>query len=151
MTRNRVTRYHTTDINRHSRNQSNFHAFYYFYDGLEASGKLNEYCLPSGRRLRYLRIADKSGEKKQAFKVRNNPQNNALKFEKLMENFKSIDMEEHCETIRRVLAAILLLGEIRFVEGNHGEAELNNDETANKGNSKSGSVFNVSRRFSKVI
>lgn len=130
-------------INYFSRNQSNFHVFYYFYDGLEASGKLKEYYLSSGRRLRYLRIADKSVEKKRAFKVRNEPQNNALKFEQLMEDLKFMDMEEYCETIWRILAAILILGEIRFVEGNNGEAELDNNEVANRGKKSNLKIFNV--------
>ncbi|XP_014478601.1 PREDICTED: neither inactivation nor afterpotential protein C isoform X2 [Dinoponera quadriceps] len=117
-------------VSTRDRNQSNFHAFYYFYDGLQASGKLNIYNLPSGRRLRYLKITDKSTEKKRAFKIRNDPQNNALKFEELMEDLKFMDMEDQCETIWKVLAAILILGEIRFVEGNNGEAELDNDEAA---------------------
>jgi len=44
-----------------------------------------------------------------------------------------MDMEENCETIWKILAAILILGEIRFVEGNNGEADLDNNETANRG------------------
>lgn len=117
-----------------SRNQSNFHALYYFYDGLETLGKLEQYCLPKGRRLRYLRITDDKGvEAKQAFKVRNNAQNNAIMFEKLIENLKLINMEEYCETIWRILAAILIIGEIRFVKGNNGETELANDENVKTG------------------
>lgn len=115
------------------RNQSNFHAFYYLYDGFDASGKLKDYYLPNGRRLRYLRITDKNIEKKRAFKVRNDPEHNAVKFEELIEHFKFMDMEEHCETIWKILAAILILGEIRFVEGNNGEAELDNNEAADRG------------------
>ncbi|XP_019699822.1 neither inactivation nor afterpotential protein C isoform X2 [Harpegnathos saltator] len=118
-------------VSTRDRNQSNFHAFYYLYDGLEASGRLKKYYLPSGRRLRYLRITDKSAERKRAFKVRHDPHNNVLEFEKLTEGLKYMDMEEYCETIWRTLAAILLLGEIRFVEGNNGEAELENNEAAN--------------------
>lgn len=115
------------------RNQSNFHIFYYFYDGLEASDHLKTYFLPSGRKLRYLRITNKSTEKKRAFKVRNDPQNNVIKLEELRECFKFMDIEEHCETIWKILAAILILGEIQFVEGNNGEAELDNNEIANRG------------------
>lgn len=125
------------------RNQSNFHVFYYLYDGLDASRKLKDYCLPSGRRFRYLRITDKSVEKKRAFKVRNDPEHNAVKFEELRENFKFMDMEEHCETIWKILAAILILGEIRFVEGNNGEAELDNNEAANRGKKLNALTFLV--------
>lgn len=65
--------------------------------------------------------------------MRNEPQNNAVKFEELVESLKLIDMEEHCEIIWKTLAAILILGEIRFIEGNNGEAELDNNDAANKG------------------
>lgn len=65
--------------------------------------------------------------------MRNEPQNNAVKFEELVESLKLIDMEEHCEIIWKTLAAILILGEIRFIEGNNGEAELDNNNAANKG------------------
>ncbi|XP_025074650.1 neither inactivation nor afterpotential protein C [Pogonomyrmex barbatus] len=119
-------------VSTRDRNQSNFHVFYYFYDGLEASENLKQYFLPSGRKLRYLRIIDKGTEKKRAFKVRNDPQNNAVKLEELKESFKFMDMEEHCETIWKILAAILILGEIRFTEGNNGEADLDNNEIANR-------------------
>ncbi|KYN33316.1 Neither inactivation nor afterpotential protein C [Trachymyrmex septentrionalis] len=117
-------------VSTRDRNQSNFHVFYYFYDGLEASENLKPYFLPSGRKLRYLRIIDKNIEKKRAFKVRNDPQNNVIKLKELTECFKFMDMEEYCETIWKILAAILILGEIRFVEGNNGEAELNDNEIA---------------------
>lgn len=103
------------------------------YDGFNASGKLKDYYLPSGRRLRYLRITDKNIEKKRAFKVRNDPEHNAIKFKELIEHIKFMDMEEHCEAIWKILAAILMLGEIRFVEGNNGEAELDNNEAADRG------------------
>lgn len=68
--------------------------------------------------------------------MRNDPQSNATKFEELKECFKFMDMEEHCETIWRILAAILILGEIRFVEGSNGEAELDGNEIANRGKRK---------------
>ncbi|KAL0107922.1 hypothetical protein PUN28_014885 [Cardiocondyla obscurior] len=113
------------------RNQSNFHIFYYFYDGLDALGSLKTYFLPSGRKLRYLRITDKGTEKKRAFKVRNDPENNEIKFKELRECFKFMDMEEHCQIIWKMLAAILILGEIRFIEGNNGEADLDHEEIAN--------------------
>ncbi|XP_020292574.1 neither inactivation nor afterpotential protein C isoform X2 [Pseudomyrmex gracilis] len=119
-------------VSTRDRNQSNFHVFYYLYDGFETSGKLKEYSLPSGRKLRYLRITDKGVEKKRAFKMRNNPHNNAAKFKELTEHLKFLDMEEHCEIIWRILAAILMIGEIRFVEGNNGEAELDSNEAANR-------------------
>lgn len=115
------------------RNQSNFHVLYYFYDGLDSTSKLKQYHLPPGRRLRYLRISEKGTERKRSFKVRNDPRGNVVKFEELKENLKILEMEEYYETIWKILAAILTLGEIRFVEGNNGEADMDNNDAATKG------------------
>ncbi|XP_076245850.1 STKc_myosinIII_N_like and MYSc_Myo21 domain-containing protein ninaC [Calliopsis andreniformis] len=119
-------------VSTRDRNQSNFHAFYYFYDGLDATSKLKNYHLSPGRRMRYLRISDKGTERKRSFKVRNDPRGNVVKFDELKENLRILEMEEYSETIWKVLAAILLLGEIRFVEGNNGEADMDSNDAANK-------------------
>lgn len=84
--------------------------------------------------MRYLRISDKATERKRSFKVRNDPRGNVVKFEELKENLQMLEMDEYCDTIWKVLAAILSLGEIRFVEGNNGEADMDNNEAANRGN-----------------
>ncbi|XP_023317073.1 neither inactivation nor afterpotential protein C isoform X2 [Trichogramma pretiosum] len=119
-------------VSTRDRNQSNFHMFYYFYDGLEASGNLRQYLLPQGRRMRYLRVfdSDSMGGRKRSFKVRNDPHGNAKKFEFIKDCIRALELEEHFETIWRVLAAILNLGDVRFIEGNGGEAEVHNIETA---------------------
>ncbi|XP_016842665.1 neither inactivation nor afterpotential protein C isoform X2 [Nasonia vitripennis] len=119
-------------VSTRDRNQSNFHVFYYFYDGLEASGNLRQYLLPQGRRMRYLRVyeQDSVSGRKRSFKVRNDPHGNARKFEHIKECLKALELEEHCETIWRTLAAVLNLGDVRFIEGNGGEAEVHNIETA---------------------
>ncbi|XP_048508226.1 neither inactivation nor afterpotential protein C isoform X2 [Athalia rosae] len=120
-------------VSTRDRNQSNFHIFYYFYDGLEASGKLRQYSLNAGRRYRYLRVNDKSsGNKKRSFKVRNDPHGNAQKFEEFCNALKTLEMEEYSETIWKTLAAILILGEVKFVEGNNSEAEIENSDVASK-------------------
>ncbi|XP_033328921.2 STKc_myosinIII_N_like and MYSc_Myo21 domain-containing protein ninaC isoform X1 [Megalopta genalis] len=119
-------------VSTRDRNQSNFHMFYYFYDGLDAINKLGLYNLSPGRRARYLRTSDKGTERKRSFKVRNDPRGNVVKFEEIKEHLRVLEMEEYCETIWKTLAAILLLGEIRFVEGNNGEAEMDNHEPAFK-------------------
>ncbi|XP_076302995.1 LOW QUALITY PROTEIN: neither inactivation nor afterpotential protein C-like, partial [Lasioglossum baleicum] len=119
-------------VSTRDRNQSNFHVLYYFYDGLDSTSKLKQYHLPPGRRLRYLRISEKGTERKRSFKVRNDPRGNVVKFEELKENLKILEMEEYYETIWKILAAILTLGEIRFVEGNNGEADMDNNDAATK-------------------
>ncbi|XP_076230734.1 STKc_myosinIII_N_like and MYSc_Myo21 domain-containing protein ninaC isoform X2 [Nomia melanderi] len=119
-------------VSTRDRNQSNFHVFYYFYDGLDSISKLKQYHIPPGRRARYLRISDKGTERKRSFKVRNDPRGNVVKFGELKENLQILEMDEYCETIWKTLAAVLMLGEIRFVEGNDGEAEMDNNEPANR-------------------
>ncbi|XP_017799206.1 PREDICTED: neither inactivation nor afterpotential protein C [Habropoda laboriosa] len=119
-------------VSTRDRNQSNFHVFYYFYDGLDSISKLKQYLLPPGRRMRYLRISEKGTERKRSFKVRNDPRGNVVKFDELKENLKILEMEEYCETIWKLLAAVLTLGEIRFVEGNNGEADMDNNDAATK-------------------
>ncbi|XP_076669129.1 STKc_myosinIII_N_like and MYSc_Myo21 domain-containing protein ninaC isoform X3 [Andrena cerasifolii] len=119
-------------VSTRDRNQSNFHVFYYFYDGLDSTSKLKNYNLPPGRRMRYLRISDKGTERKRSFKVRNDPRGNVVKFDELKENLRILEMEEYFETIWKVLAAILTLGEIRFVEGNNGDADMDNNDAANR-------------------
>ncbi|XP_043467066.1 neither inactivation nor afterpotential protein C isoform X3 [Leptopilina heterotoma] len=119
-------------ISTRDKTQSNFHIFYYLYDGLDCSGKLNDYLLSSGRKYRYLRIGDKSSGNKRSFKVRNDPQGNASKFESLVKDMQSLELEEHSDTIWKILSAILNLGEIRFVEDSNGEAEIENMDTANR-------------------
>lgn len=106
--------------------------FYYFYDGLEASGNLRQYLLPQGRRMRYLRVydSDSMSGRRRSFKVRNDPTGNAKKFEHVKECLKALELEEHCETIWRILAAILNLGDVRFIDTGNGEAEVHNIETA---------------------
>ncbi|XP_014215430.1 neither inactivation nor afterpotential protein C isoform X2 [Copidosoma floridanum] len=119
-------------VSTRDRNQSNFHIFYYFYDGLEAAGNLRQYLLPQGRRMRYLRVydSDSMSGRKRSFKVRNDPHGNSKKFEQIKECLRLLEMEEHCETLCYVLAAILNLGDVRFIENNTGEAEVHNIETA---------------------
>ncbi|XP_015432915.1 PREDICTED: neither inactivation nor afterpotential protein C [Dufourea novaeangliae] len=119
-------------VSTRDRNQSNFHVFYYFYDGLDSISKLKQYSLTAGRRMRYLRISDKGTERKRSFKVRNDPRGNVMKFDQLKENLRILEMEEYCETIWKILAGILILGEIRFVEGNNGDAEMDNNDASNK-------------------
>ncbi|XP_058802662.1 neither inactivation nor afterpotential protein C [Phymastichus coffea] len=119
-------------VSTRDRNQSNFHMFYYMYDGLEASGNLRQYLLPTGRRMRYLRVfdSDSIGGRRRSFKVRNDPHGNAKKFEHIKECLKALEMDEHCEIIWRTMAAILMLGDVRFIEGGGGEADVHNIETA---------------------
>ncbi|XP_034933693.1 neither inactivation nor afterpotential protein C isoform X2 [Chelonus insularis] len=112
------------------RSQSNFHIFYYLYDALDAKEKLQEYSLPSGRRMRYLRICEPNYGKASC-EVRHNPQGNCLKFDEINEVLKLMEMEECTKKIWTILSAILILGEVRFIEGSNSEAEIRNVDAAN--------------------
>ncbi|XP_033207351.1 neither inactivation nor afterpotential protein C isoform X2 [Belonocnema kinseyi] len=119
-------------VSTRDKTQSNFHIFYYLYDGLESTGRLSDYSLSPGRKYRYLRTGNKTTGNKRSFKVRNNPQGNSLHFNTLVEDLRAMEMEEHFDTIWKILAAILILGEVRFLGDNNGEAEIENMETAKK-------------------
>lgn len=98
------------------RDQSNFHIFYYFYDAIKQDRQLGEFNLNGERKYRYLRINDEPVETKLQY-IRDDPEGNATKFRAFEENLKALDFEpEHIEAIRKTLAAILMLGNVRFGE-----------------------------------
>lgn len=80
-----------------------------------------------------MRIGDKSTGNKRSFKVRNDPAGNSLKYNEIKEILKLMEMEEHERVIWKSLAAILILGEVKFTEGNNGEAEVDSVDTAEIG------------------
>lgn len=103
------------------REQANFHILYYFYDAMKVTGQLNIYSLDESRQYRYLRINDNKNNKE----IRNNPKNNAKKFEKIFTNIKILENEQ-LEVIYKILSAILNLGEICFKDSNENTAEIEN-------------------------
>lgn len=91
--------------------QSNFHIFYYFYDGLMAKNELSDYHLDTHRSYNYLRIE----ETDQKTNPRYDTEENVKKFEDLQAVFQIFDFsQEQIETIYSILSAILILGEIKF-------------------------------------
>ncbi|KAF5269227.1 hypothetical protein FQR65_LT02528 [Abscondita terminalis] len=109
-------------------NQPNFHMLYYFYDGIQASGELNKYLLADDRKCRYLRIPPNS---KYDSRPRDNPKSNVKKFQKIIEILKDFEFsEEEIQSILNTLAAIIILGDIDFVENE--EVEIENKECAMK-------------------
>lgn len=82
--------------------------------------------------MRYLRVYDlENNSRRRSFKVRNDPKGNARKFEAIRDVFKMMELEQYFEPVCRVLAAILNIGDIRFIEGAHGGAEVHTLDTAN--------------------
>ncbi|KAK4879246.1 hypothetical protein RN001_007392 [Aquatica leii] len=109
-------------------NQPNFHMLYYFYDGIQASGELNKYLLTDDRQCRYLRIPANA---KFDSRPRDNPKSNVKKFQKILEILKDFEFtEEEIQSILNTLAAIIILGDIDFIENE--EIEIANKECAMK-------------------
>lgn len=107
--------------------QSNYHILYYVYDGLKESSKLEKYELNGDRQYRYLRINENS------FSNQNNVDQNVKKYKKVCEIMRNLGMkEEQIESIVSVLAAILNLGDVRFMELSQGIAGIENEECALK-------------------
>ncbi|XP_055637431.1 neither inactivation nor afterpotential protein C [Toxorhynchites rutilus septentrionalis] len=95
-------------------NQSNFHIFYYFYDMMEAEGRLRAYSLERGRNYRYLRIPESSAGDKLKY-CRNDVPGNVQAFKEFEQLLLALEFSpEILETVYRTLAAILMLGEVRF-------------------------------------
>ncbi|KAF5291882.1 hypothetical protein FQA39_LY14219 [Lamprigera yunnana] len=102
-------------------NQPNFHILYYFYDGIQASGELNKYLLSDNRQCRYLRIPSNS---KLNSRPRDNPKLNVKRYEKILEILRDFEFtEEAIQSILNTLAAIILLGDINFIENEQTEIE----------------------------
>lgn len=111
--------------------QSNFHIFYYFYDAMEQEERLKDFSLDYGRGQTSLRTYDHPKTRLQY--IRDNPEQNVRKFKELEQNLTLLDFShEQIETIYRILAAIIILGELRFkaVENMPKGSDLENPEYA---------------------
>ncbi|XP_072749225.1 myosin-IIIb isoform X1 [Anoplolepis gracilipes] len=87
--------------------ERNFHVFYYMYDGLEADNRLSEFYLDSTLR-RYHRYLTHYSHTSQT---------HIDKFQQLKMGFKVLGFQDsEVDTVYRVLAAILHLGDIEFAE-----------------------------------
>ncbi|XP_062548294.1 neither inactivation nor afterpotential protein C [Armigeres subalbatus] len=112
-------------------NQSNFHIFYYFYDTMDAEGRLRDFSLEHGRHYRYLRIPEPNGGSKLRY-CRDDVTGNIQAFKEYEQLLRELELTPQLlETVYRTLAAILLLGEVRFRD-NAGVTELEDTEVASK-------------------
>ncbi|KAL9925896.1 STKc_myosinIII_N_like and MYSc_Myo21 domain-containing protein ninaC [Glossina fuscipes fuscipes] len=109
----------TTDMNQH-----NFHIFYYFYDYMNSEGLLKEYNLKSERGYRYLRVPAEMQPTKLKYH-RDDPKGNVEKYREFETILQDLDLNrKHLETIRKIFAAILNIGNIRFRQsGKYAEVE----------------------------
>lgn len=101
------------------RTQSNFHMFYYFYDAMDAEERLKDFNLQGGRQYRYLRVPDKFVKSNLDF-VRDDPLGNTLKFKDFEQALLALDISQGTlESIYKIFAAILILGDVRFKVCDH--------------------------------
>lgn len=81
---------------------------------MEAEGRLRAYSLEQGRNYRYLRIPESSAGDKLKY-CRNDVRGNIQAFKELEQLLIALEFSpEILETVYRTLAAILMLGEVRF-------------------------------------
>lgn len=115
----------------HFRDQSNFHIFYYFYDYVAAKNELDKHHLSGGRDYRYLRVPETQSTTRLPY-CRDDPDGNVKKYEELEEHLKELDFSvEQLESLKDILAAILILGNVRFTSsGNF--AAIENVDVAQK-------------------
>lgn len=98
-------------------NEGNFHIFYYLYDGLEHESKLGSYYLDPTYREHHRYLS----------KTQNAVQANVERWKQLKGCFKVLGFrDDEIDTVNRVLAAILNLGDLEFGE------IVSNDNTDNK-------------------
>ncbi|XP_053960688.1 neither inactivation nor afterpotential protein C isoform X1 [Anastrepha ludens] len=109
----------TTDMNQH-----NFHIFYYFYDFMNSGNLLKEYHLKNDRGYRYLRIPADNQTTKLKYH-RDDPIGNVENYKRFESILQDLDFNhKQLETLRKVLAAILNIGNIRFRHsGKYAEVE----------------------------
>uniref|UniRef100_W8BGP4 non-specific serine/threonine protein kinase n=2 Tax=Ceratitis capitata TaxID=7213 RepID=W8BGP4_CERCA len=109
----------TTDMNQH-----NFHIFYYFYDFMNSETLLKEYHLRNDRGYRYLRIPAEAQPTKLKYH-RDDPIGNVEHYKRFESILQDLDFNhKQLETLRKVLAAILNIGNIRFrPSGKYAEVE----------------------------
>lgn len=98
---------------------------------MEADNRLEELSLDKNRKHRYLRIQDEPFKGPKG--VRENPEHNVDNYKEFIQNLKAVDWEvEDITFFETILAAILVLGNVRFKEGKNGSAEIENPEEAKK-------------------
>ncbi|XP_059059333.1 neither inactivation nor afterpotential protein C [Achroia grisella] len=111
--------------------QANFNLLYYFYDAMETANRLEEFSLEKNRKHRYLRIPEELA--KPTISVRESPDQNSENYKEFIENLKILDWEElDINFLQTVIAAILVLGNVKFKDDKNGSAEIENPEEAKK-------------------
>lgn len=83
---------------------------------MDAEERLRDFYLEGGRHYRYLRVPD-TYYKSKLSQVRDDPLGNAVKFKDLEQSLLALEIsQDTIESIYKILAAILILGDVRFKE-----------------------------------
>lgn len=83
---------------------------------MSANGNLEKYLLEPGRSYRYLRIPETKPESKLTY-CRDDPEGNIDRYNKFEQNLIDLGfVDEQLDTIHRILAAILILGNVRYMD-----------------------------------
>lgn len=92
---------------------------------MKADKKLGEYYLNANKNYNYLSPIVNAAASKL-------PEENAQNYEEFEKNLKEMGTEEnHLSSVRRLIAAILLIGEIQFVENESGVGILDSTTADN--------------------
>lgn len=100
---------------------------------MEAEERLNDFNLQNSRHYRYLRIPERK-ERKNLQYVRDDIKANVVKFKDFETALLTLDVsQDTLDAIYRILAGILILGEVRFKESTSDrKAALEDSEVATK-------------------
>lgn len=118
--------------------QKNFHIFYDFLEAAISDQMLVQYGLDDRRRYRYLDGND-ADDRKQCSK------SNLKNFNKLLTCMKDVleFTDSQLNTVWRVLAAILNIGELTIFEDEDGETKIKDIETITKSKHRTFTIYFV--------
>ncbi|PNF20375.1 hypothetical protein B7P43_G12425 [Cryptotermes secundus] len=97
-------------VSQQAQGERNFHVFYYLYDGLESDSRLAEFHLDPVLRLRH-RYLGEDAQDQETKKM------NVERYHQLSVGFRLLGFQsDEVDTVYRILAAILHLGDLEFGE-----------------------------------
>lgn len=83
---------------------------------MSANGQLDKYELEAGRGYRYLRLPEEHSSATKLAYIRDEPAANPARYADFEKHLLALDLSaDHVEVMRRTLAAILILGNVRYM------------------------------------
>lgn len=94
---------------------------------MSAENELEKYLLEAGRSYRYLRVPEERPNSKLAY-IRDEPEGNVERFKEFENHLLKLDFsKQQVEAIKNILAAILILGNVRYMDVGKFAAVENSD------------------------